>query len=1357
MKLAAKPIMYGKNNRISMPVRGYGHQNTVFAKEIIDKYAKILNYHFDFTALVFLEQMAGAEKRQQFSKNVINITWKLLSFLMKEGEKRNFVVYQNPWIMENVTKELENNLMQIRNENIEIYQKLKRCYEIYQKTIKNEKVKEKINQKEIENTIQYVEEQVQQTTFFSKEKDKKKTTIILGTLNKVFFHNLNHVIQDNKILSYREVWKKSVEKQLEQHYLEICMIAFVKEQQTARKQELFWNILHNYDGKMIHEYLGKAKESVFTQFIAYLQMITGTDYIIKRVGGKVFQEQKNRNNHTRNIINGYERERMIEQKTEEYEKEEEKRRLEEGIKDYKHIYDNIMEILGQTQEITRNIVIEKTNEYKELFYEYIQSEKMEKENIEMEQDSKNPEVFSKSEIELLLKEEEVIDKKEEYAEEEHQRVIYLKEKLNLLSMKEVIERCLLEDTGILQREKIENIAQILKSIDFQSRIEEENLYEQKIRFVKQGELDNILEKDIQIADIVQIFHNGEDYEKKILFSVLRSILLKEEAKGKETEISKEKLDLIEMLQVSKSIERKDGKTETNNHEKFIQEHGNIEKLIYAINHISTKEKSEIESQMIKYMKKLHHNGKEWDEKEVHTKNKATVGIEDVNVIFQDGILSDRKLLYLAMEEGINEILTEEKSEHKKSRQELLSLKSKMIQEEDYKKRMSGDWRFLMKKKRSIEIIKAIEELSTQGKIWLQEKVEKKIQAFYKVQEKIYHLYKQSQESEKSLENIYQKYEDVWKEWALFFTKSEMIQMQEEKVKQDNLYNQRIQYTKEGRLDNLFERNIQIADIVQILRSGKNAEKKFLFFALRNILLQGEETKRKETEISREKLNLMSILQVSGVIEGEKEKIGIEKCERFIQNHEHIEKIIYAINHISSKEKDEIESQLAIYIKELYRTILKQEEELRAEGLIEQKGDWNEKNIEDERGIWTKWFSFFKQEEKEELFDRKAMLHIDQQEENIEKLEEILSVGTLSERKLLFLSMQMTIDEEIIQTGINPNKIQERKMLLSMKKILLSGLNERKINHGDWDFLLDKSQSRKMLQIIHSMDKTVQKKVVSNLRGGFNIISLSPMQEKFKSEIINNSKIMQKKQINKQKIIEETRKIWEHVLTKKDREVLRHRKLSENLKKEHKIELRDFWGNKENDVESIEIKLKKEPYYVNMLYNIIEEKQKYYNFSKYLRRKQTHYWDEEFSKANYLTQRNSDFMEPQVSLPEEPEQGAMSKKLQYQEESVHIILSYTRNKEVDLHRRNQNVSVGEQERTIKELKSSILEYQLELEDKEKRLDTIEEKIKNQEKNIQFLKSTQDKMSRQVDSSAEAKRRLNQLKDELYLEQMRSGRL
>lgn len=66
-------------------------------------------------------------------------------------------------------------------------------------------------------------------------------------MNYGFFYNLNRAISDNKIMNYRQIWKKSVEKQLEQYYLGISMNTFTKEQQTELKQEIFLDILHHYD------------------------------------------------------------------------------------------------------------------------------------------------------------------------------------------------------------------------------------------------------------------------------------------------------------------------------------------------------------------------------------------------------------------------------------------------------------------------------------------------------------------------------------------------------------------------------------------------------------------------------------------------------------------------------------------------------------------------------------------------------------------------------------------------------------------------------------------------------------------------------------------------------------------------------------------------------------------------------------------------------------------------------------------------------------------------------------------------------------------------------------------------------
>lgn len=176
MNLAAKSIQNLNNNiKNSISQGRYGYQYALFASAIIEKYAKTLNYHFDYTALVFLEQMAGWEKRQQISKNVINLTWKLLSFLFQEGDKRNAMLYQNPRITEQLTKQIEDNLQQIKKEKRTEYYNLERCYKIYQREIKKEDLSKKTRQEKIEKVRDYVEKQVRYMYFAPKRKEEKAT------------------------------------------------------------------------------------------------------------------------------------------------------------------------------------------------------------------------------------------------------------------------------------------------------------------------------------------------------------------------------------------------------------------------------------------------------------------------------------------------------------------------------------------------------------------------------------------------------------------------------------------------------------------------------------------------------------------------------------------------------------------------------------------------------------------------------------------------------------------------------------------------------------------------------------------------------------------------------------------------------------------------------------------------------------------------------------------------------------------------------------------------------------------------------------------------------------------------------
>lgn len=528
-----------------------------FAKTILDKYTKVLNYQFDYASLVFLEQLSGEkEEGKKEYQNNIYVTWKLLYCILNNESKMDQFLHNNPALLNQIVQKVENNLSEIKKEDKTLYQDMKKYYRMYQKldTISVEKNNLLEKTLEMENAIQidkmdsyaaalkYVKQQIvlceekqQNGALLKRESNKNMSFIAPFSMSRSFFINLNHLIKENRIPSYKQIWQQSVTKQMERYYLDLHMQQFVKEEDLIKREEMIFQIFQEFGHEEIEKYLEEKNEAVYQKFLQVMYVITqgqndSEKFIknVKQLGDKgttkVFNKNEKLKMYPREHVQMDER-----SKETEYINKEAYESMQQELlfAEYKNTEKNIMDILHNSEEVTRNVILGKVEEYKEVFYEYIRST-MSSENEEEKQgesiQADNPEVFSNRELQVLL---DALEGKNITEE-----AVFLQKKLNLVAVKEITESYLEENTKLLQKEVLQGIQSALGHISFVSetvKTDVDVLQKEKEALVTTHEELNqikiIRQKEenknyFSMEHLEQIFETGSLVERKLLYLAL---------------------------------------------------------------------------------------------------------------------------------------------------------------------------------------------------------------------------------------------------------------------------------------------------------------------------------------------------------------------------------------------------------------------------------------------------------------------------------------------------------------------------------------------------------------------------------------------------------------------------------------------------------------------------------------------------------------------------------------------------------------------------------------------------------------------------------------------------------------------
>jgi hypothetical protein len=1484
-----------------------GKQFSIFSKSILDKYTKILNYQFDYTALVFLDQMAGVREGQVNQNHTIVVTWKLLSFLLNSETRRNHILYNNPVLMKQITRQIENNLLEIKSNNYEQYKDMERCYEVYKEgnnrefvsTVELSKVSRFMKEADyVETQIKLYEEKQQVAEQEKKQREVIKPFFAPFVMSKSFFSNLNHLVIENKIADYRQIWKQSNTSQLENHYLHLHMKKFEEESDYLKKEEILLNVFREFGGSRVQNYLEKAEETLYRQVINVMYTLAVSDHEMPK---------KTEIKHETSV-------------RKEPEKSEQSARREMVFEKYQKTEEAIEEVLKSSEEVTRNLLVGKVDEYISLFYEHIRLSEKEREDKEekysvllpRENTDKaaedNQEIFSDEELKLLL---EAAD-----ANRETEETKFLEKKLRLFAVKEITERFLEEDVKFLQKDSLEKIHQIFSESSVISETSEANEKKEDVEEKKEKEkrenlayLNNLnflnyakyreTENEIgevlkgseevtrnlllgKVDEYITLFYEyirtpeeeqieqrkdkGENqstlssYEntdkaaednQEIFSDEELKILLESANTNTETEETKfleRKLRLIAMKEITERFLEEDVEfLEKDRLEQIHQILGNVSFAAYNFENYDFAKYNSSDYNFEDYNftdKKISLLQDGFEEKNAEKKDTENVAglivgknlwdiqnIQDIKTIFEMGGLPERKLLYLSLEHVIDQTIikmttdtenhadTENRTsieqhtntenyreeERKKILKDFIGIKKQFVHETDLEKRMTGDWRFLMTKLRSEEILRILSDLEQEDRTLLEKSVKEYVREFYDyvysvnggeraerveridgekesvkgtlketVKESVKETLKETvKEGEKEFSSELGEMErQLWESWNVSFRKEELRQLSgrvEEQTKAVEVAKEVVKKVLESDVEN--KQDIQnrqnIQSIETIFETGGLPERKLLYLSFEHAI------DRTISELTRN-IEEYERTESYAVTEGH----ATAESNIATKNYEGIE------NHTSIENHADVENNKRYQVaeqKKLLKDFIGIKKQFVHETDLEKRmtGDWqflmakprSEEILhilsdlkQEDRTLLEKSVKEYVREfydyvysvnggervegEKESVKEvAKTVRESDvENRQDIQNIETIFETGGLPERKFLYLSFEHAINRTITEltknieeherteghTTVESNiatknyegienytsiehhadvennkkyQVAEQKKLLKnfirIKKQFVHETDLEKRRTGDWQFLMTKPRSEEILRILSNLkqeDRTLlEESVKEYVREFYDYTDSVNRGERGEGE-----------------------KLLEYLIIK-----LRSDKIRQNEHK--KLKLQQGYGK---------------------IIHMTEATMGTYNGSA------------QFYEI-LLTQKNKDFRQPPTERTSSVDRKVSSQtrnfeNLKYHEESVKMILNHTKDNEQRTERETNNLKSVEQEKILQQLEGELLDYKVELEDKAERLEIVEKQLENQKKNIQFLKEMQGNTKKNMKPS-EAKQFMNHLKEELKMERIRNGKM
>ena len=492
-----------------------GRQNAVFVKKILEQHA-ILNDLSGNACLVFLEHAAAEQEREQ---QILLLSVKLLAFLMQNAQKQESFFHAGTFFAKQLAGQIAQSLQEQKASGLVSADTPGRCCLEYQKL---SQVSRQASGAEnsaageqyflLEKQLVQFQKKQEQKMLDERGRLKKAVYAIPVLMTHSFFASLNRCLRENKMPDYQTLWRSANRERILQDIFCKHMQRFLAEPDMLKQEMQMADMLRQFGKETLLKYLERADLQVYETILPAVQALSGIKRDVPQEAGSIRRELADGASEladgiseladgvseladgTSELADGASELVFASGEMPEAGRDE----VKQLLASYQETEAQIEMIFArgtqktesgtQSFEITKNMLLEKAEEYKERFYHAmrrLQGENeakaapdaegiSQKEDVSGTETDSDAEVFTDAELKLLLSKAQTVSdagSKQQVqtasgdgSEQENEALETAQRRLNLIALREIAGQFLLEDSSILHKQLLQEISQLLEKV-----------------------------------------------------------------------------------------------------------------------------------------------------------------------------------------------------------------------------------------------------------------------------------------------------------------------------------------------------------------------------------------------------------------------------------------------------------------------------------------------------------------------------------------------------------------------------------------------------------------------------------------------------------------------------------------------------------------------------------------------------------------------------------------------------------------------------------------------------------------------------------------------------------------------------
>ena len=495
-----------------------------FADSIITKYTGVLNYQFPTAALVLLEQAEASRQEESDRNRQVEVNWKLITYLVRNV---NISVTQ-PVLRDQLRQSIREGISRLELTDRRQAADMKRIYERFQSTVKDvihggteDSISEKtsttdatILTERIKTNAEYREILEYLDTLKTDNRDiienagtremtstyhQGEKPVTASIFSRSFFLVLNHLIKENKLPDYKEIWRRSNELQIRDHEVRLKVSRIGSIQDPEEQLDMLNALVAEYGITRIQNSINVMSRESFEKIsgavklyrqlnseVTQGQSVTGSETAEAQVRGMAVSENRLSANagseapSIRNIGQSVVRPDRDDVIAGSGQRDGQDVRYIAGpeivYREYEQVREDISNLLEKAgDKITANLLSEKITEFQQVFLQNVlepdnTADRMTDDASSPEEGADNPEIFSDWEIERLKlfanRRQAKPDAADEKDTAEKTLITRIMNKLWTFACREVTSYYIENPIKVMNKKILGDIAQVFDAVEF---------------------------------------------------------------------------------------------------------------------------------------------------------------------------------------------------------------------------------------------------------------------------------------------------------------------------------------------------------------------------------------------------------------------------------------------------------------------------------------------------------------------------------------------------------------------------------------------------------------------------------------------------------------------------------------------------------------------------------------------------------------------------------------------------------------------------------------------------------------------------------------------------------------------------